>query len=57
MVSQDPLECRFDLLFYLTRLAAPPRGGSVVRSQGCVGSRSSATFRSPHLGGTHVDDS
>ena len=57
MVSQDPLECRFDLLFHLKRLAAPPRGGSVVRSQGCVGSRSSATFRSPHLGGIHVDDS
>jgi hypothetical protein len=57
MVSRDPLEYTFDQLFHLTRSAGPPRAGSVMRSQGCVGSRSSATIRSPHLGGIHVDDS
>jgi hypothetical protein len=53
MVSHDTL----DLLFHLTRSAAPPRGGSAVRPQGRVSSRSSATVSSPHLGGLHVDDS
>jgi len=52
MVSQKTLL----LLFYL-RLAAPPRGCSPACSQSRVGSRSSATFSSPHLGGLHVDDS
>ncbi len=57
MVSRDPLGYTLNLLFHLTRSAAPPRAGSVMRSQGCVGSRSSATVRSSHLGGIHVDDS
>jgi len=57
MVSRDPLGHALDLFFHPTWLAAPPHGGSVLRSQGCVGSRSSAMVRSPHLGGTHVDDS
>ena len=55
-MSHDPLEYPLDLLIYL-RSANPPRVGSVVRSQGRVASRSSATVSSPHLGGFHVDDS
>ncbi len=57
MESRDPLGHTVDLLFHQTRLAAPPRGGSVMRSQGCAGSRFSAIVRSSHLGGIHVDDS
>jgi hypothetical protein len=57
MVSPHSREHTRGLLFQQPRSATPPRGGTAVCSQSRVGSRSSATFSSPHLGGLHVDDS